>query len=189
MTEIRYFHVRCTYSACFFDRRLAWYYLCILCISAGSAGICMLMSVCLTMVLIYWSPDFTCLAETMCTATERMQLKGVKWNIQWRMLIDDFIMWEQKWPEKARVMMYCLMIHWSSIWIQTTAFISPHLYACECFVSEHSLVSRLEEEDWWVHIWCVACPPALSQSPGIHSMGNDDEGSLDKSILLHDGKR
>lgn len=47
------------------------------------------------------------------------------------MLIDDFITIEPKWPEKAGVMMYCLTIHWSSMRIQTAAFIPPHLYACE----------------------------------------------------------
>lgn len=82
------------------------------------------MSVCLTVCLINGSPDFTFLAEEMCIATEGMKSKGVKWNIHWRMLIDDFIMWEHKWPEKAVVMMYCLTIHWSGTWIQTAAFIS-----------------------------------------------------------------
>lgn len=120
------------YSTCSFDKQLAWYYLRPCGISAGLAGIQVLMSVCLTICLINGSPDFTCLAEKMCIATEGMESKWVKWNIHWRMLIDDFIMWEQKWPEKARVMMYCLTIHWSGMWIQTAAFISPHLYAREC---------------------------------------------------------
>lgn len=147
------------------------------------------MSLCLTTCLINGSLDFTCLAEEMCVATEGMESKGVKWNIHWRMLIDDFIMWEQKWPEKAGVMMYCLTIHWSGTWIQTASFISPHLCGRAARVSEHSLVSGLEQEDWWVQIWCMPCPPAPSPSPGIHSTGNDDEGSLDRSVLLRDGKR
>lgn len=74
----------------------------------------------------------------MCAASEGMESKEVKWNIHRRMLIDGFIMWEQKWPEKATVMMYCLTIDGSGMWIQTAAFISPHLCAR---VSEHSLVS------------------------------------------------
>lgn len=91
-----------------------------------------LASVRLTIVLMNRSPHMTCLAEKMSTATRGTESKGVKWNIQWRMLIDDFIMWEQKWPEKAGVMMYCLTIHWSSMWIQTAALVSPHLHACGC---------------------------------------------------------
>lgn len=62
------------------------------------------------MCLINGPPDFTCLPEEMCIAAVGMESKGVKWNIHRRKLIDDFIMWEQMWPEKARVMMYCLTI-------------------------------------------------------------------------------
>lgn len=105
---------------------------CRLRISAGLADLQVLMSVCPTMALMNGSPDFSCLVEEMCSATAGTESKGVKWNIQWRMLIDDFIMWEQKWPEKDGVMMYCLTIHWSGMWIQTAAFISPHRYAWEC---------------------------------------------------------
>lgn len=120
------------YSTSSFDKQLAWYYLRGCSSSAGLAGTQMLTSVCLTMCLMNGHSDSTCPAEKMCIATEGMKSKGVKWNIHWRMLIDDFIMWEQKWPEKARVMMYCLTIYGSGMWIQTAAFISPHLYACEC---------------------------------------------------------
>lgn len=94
------------------------------------------------MYVMNGSPDLTCLAEKMCIATEGMESKGVKWNIHRRMLIDDFIMWEQKWPEEAGVMMYCLTIHWSGAWIQTAAFISPHLYARETLV-------------WVSTVWCL----------------------------------
>lgn len=101
-------------------------------LSVELAGTPALMSVCLTMCLTNGPTDSTCLAEKMCIAAEGMKSNEVKWNIhRWR-LIDGFIVREQMWPEKARVMMYCLTIYGSSMWIQTAAFISPHLYAREC---------------------------------------------------------
>lgn len=126
MTEIWRYWTRCTGYARLINT------LHNISISAGLAGIQALMSVCLTMCLINCPPDPTCLAEEMCIAAEGMESKRVKWNIHRRMLIDDFIMWEQMWPEKARVMMYCLTIYRNGAWIQTAAFISPHLYACKC---------------------------------------------------------
>lgn len=96
------------------------------------AGALALMVVCLTMCLTNGPADSTCLAEKMCIAAEGMKSNEVKWNIHRRGLIDGFIVREQMWPEKARVMMYCLTIYGSSMWIQTAAFISPHLYTREC---------------------------------------------------------
>lgn len=34
-------------------------------------------------------------------------------------------------------------------------------------LSEHSLVSWLQQEDWWVQIWCMSCPPAPPPSSGV----------------------
>lgn len=81
-----------------------------------------------------WSHGFHLLGreDVHCSRGNEIEWSKMKHSSGEGGLIDGFIVREQMWPEKARVMMYCLTIYGSSMWIQTAAFISPHLYAREC---------------------------------------------------------
>lgn len=87
-------------------------------------------------------------------------------------------------------MMYCLTIHWSGIreYKRLPSFLLISM-AADARVSEHSLVSRartgrLMSPDMMDAL--SSCSLSITRHP---QQGNDDEGSLDGSILLHDGKR